>query len=78
MGAALSGGSSIAQHARRFFIELLPEPGPAVPVIDDEAHHMLNVVRLRPGEEVVLFDGSGREATAACCVRGRVFRPRRP
>ena len=28
----------------------------------DEAHHLLNVVRVRVGDEVALFDGSGREA----------------
>lgn len=29
-----------------------------------EAHHMLHVKRLRPGEGVLLFDGGGREAVA--------------
>jgi 16S rRNA (uracil1498-N3)-methyltransferase len=34
-------------------------------VVDgDEAHHVLHVVRLRQGDEVVLIDGSGREARA--------------
>lgn len=30
----------------------------------DEAHHLVNVVRVRVGEEVALFDGSGSEARA--------------
>ena len=29
----------------------------------DEAHHMLHVLRLRPGQRVYLFDGRGTEAT---------------
>jgi 16S rRNA (uracil1498-N3)-methyltransferase len=29
-----------------------------------EAHHARNVLRLQPGDRVVLFDGRGREATA--------------
>ncbi|MBS0658554.1 MAG: 16S rRNA (uracil(1498)-N(3))-methyltransferase [Verrucomicrobia bacterium] len=29
-----------------------------------EAHHAVNVLRLRAGERVVVFDGAGREATA--------------
>jgi 16S rRNA (uracil1498-N3)-methyltransferase len=29
-----------------------------------EAHHARNVLRLQPGDRVVLFDGCGREATA--------------
>src|SRR5947208_10641061 len=29
-----------------------------------EAHHLAHVLRAKPGSEVVLFDGAGREATA--------------
>lgn len=36
----------------------------------DEAHHLLNVVRVRMGEDVILFDGKGGEA-AARLVSGR-------
>ncbi|MGZ4983322.1 MAG: RNA methyltransferase PUA domain-containing protein, partial [Chthoniobacterales bacterium] len=31
---------------------------------DAEAHHARNVLRLQPGEKVVLFNGRGREITA--------------
>ena len=31
---------------------------------DDEAHHLVNVTRVRVGEEVILFDGNGHEARA--------------
>jgi len=54
----------IAHHLRRFFCELLAEPGQSVTVQDDEAHHLVNVTRVRVGEEVILFDGNGREARA--------------
>ncbi len=34
---------------------------PAAPVVDDEGmHHLLDVLRLRPGELVIAADGSGR------------------
>src|SRR3954466_6840734 len=29
----------------------------------DEAHHCLDVLRMQPGERVVVFDGRGHEAT---------------
>jgi 16S rRNA (uracil1498-N3)-methyltransferase len=36
-----------------------------------EAHHLLHVMRARPGHEVVLFDGSGDEFTARVESLGR-------
>ncbi len=33
-------------------------------IAGDEAHHLLRVLRLKPGDQVVLFDGRGTEATA--------------
>jgi len=47
---------------RRFFCESL-QPG-RVCLSDDEAHHARNVVRVRVGDGVRLFDGRGMEATA--------------
>lgn len=42
---------------------LSPEAWSAQPVLDGaEARHLLRVLRLRPGEEVGLLDGRGREA----------------
>lgn len=37
----------------------------------DEAHHLMHVLRLGPGREVTLFDGSGCEATATVEKLGR-------
>jgi 16S rRNA (uracil1498-N3)-methyltransferase len=28
---------------------------------DDEAHHLVKVLRLRPGDRVAIFDGDGHE-----------------
>lgn len=36
----------------------------ALVLTDSEAHHCRNVLRLEPGDKVVLFDGRGRELTA--------------
>ncbi|MHC4276552.1 MAG: RsmE family RNA methyltransferase [Planctomycetota bacterium] len=47
----------------RFFAPLLPDDGELL-LDGQEAHHMLHVKRLRPGEGVLLFDGGGREAVA--------------
>jgi len=38
---------------------------------DDEAHHLIQVLRLRGGEDVVVFDGRGREWAARLETRGR-------
>jgi len=60
-GGSLSrGAGKIAYPFRRFFVDSLPQVGKRVVLRDDEAHHMVNVVRVRVGEDVLLFDGSGR------------------
>jgi 16S rRNA (uracil1498-N3)-methyltransferase len=48
---------------RRFFCEQPIETSEVV-LGDSEAHHIANVLRYRPGEQVTLFDGSGREYLA--------------
>lgn len=45
----------------RFYAPLLPDDG-ELWVNGQEAHHMLHVKRLSPGERLFLFDGRGREA----------------
>ncbi len=49
---------------RRFFVESAIE-GDQVVISGTEASHMAVVNRLGPGDEVVLFDGSGREFQAS-------------
>ncbi|MBN2308574.1 MAG: 16S rRNA (uracil(1498)-N(3))-methyltransferase, partial [Candidatus Hydrogenedentes bacterium] len=55
-------------HVHRFFIGPGHAPAPAdgvgaglVELPPQEAHHALHVVRIRPDDAVVLFDGCGRE-----------------
>jgi 16S rRNA (uracil1498-N3)-methyltransferase len=54
----------------RFYCPLLPKGG-EVWVEGSEAHHLLHVLRLKLGQRVYLFDGSGIEAT------GRIVETRR-
>ena len=48
---------------RRFLIPDIPTEGEVV-IAGAEAHHLLHVLRLRPDDEVVLFDGQGKEFEA--------------
>lgn len=56
--------------SRFFFPQPLPEAG-EVPLPDALAHHAFRVLRLRDGDEAVLFDGSGNEASARLLARGK-------
>lgn len=49
--------------SRFFFPHALPESGD-VPLPDSIAHHASRVLRLRDGDDVVLFDGRGGEVAA--------------
>ncbi len=46
--------------SRRFFVDS-PIEGEQVTLEDAEAHHLLHVLRGKPGDEIVLFDDSGAE-----------------
>ncbi|MEM9411176.1 MAG: RsmE family RNA methyltransferase [Planctomycetota bacterium] len=48
---------------RRFFVETKIE-GQRVSVSGPDAHHLANVIRAKPGDHIILFDGSGREFVA--------------
>jgi hypothetical protein len=39
-------------------------------------HHIKNVLRMNPGDTLVIFDGAGREVLAALESRGCSHRPR--
>ena len=43
---------------------LAPNDWPSAALTGSEAHHARGVLRLQPGDRVVLFNGRGREATA--------------
>jgi 16S rRNA (uracil1498-N3)-methyltransferase len=47
----------------RYFAET-PITGGKARLVGPEAHHLIHVMRVEPGEEVVLFDGSGAEFAA--------------
>lgn len=64
MCQAQQGGTPIPTHLRRFFVEEIPEPGQRFALRGEEAHHMLSVVRIRKGENVLLLDGEGIVAEA--------------
>ena len=61
----------IVRRLRRFHSESLASAGESITLRGDEAHHVLNVVRVRVGEEVALFDGRGHEAKARLLKAGR-------
>ena len=62
---------SAMAHVHRFYIPPETPETEEVVLTDVEAHHALHVVRVQPGDEVVLFDGAGRE------IRGVVRRAAR-
>ena len=55
---------------KRYFSET-PIAGSRAVLVDQEAHHLKNVMRARPGEQITLFDGSGKEFVAAITEIGR-------
>lgn len=48
----------------RRFLVTEPTHEPLIEIHGAEAHHLLHVLRLRPGDEIVLFDGRGRHFRA--------------
>jgi len=56
--------------SHRFFVET-PVQSPRVSLLGGEARHLARVMRLGVGDEVELFDGSGREFTARIEAVGR-------
>ena len=56
--------------ADRYFVET-PIAGPRALLVGDEAHHLLHVMRAKPGQQVTVFDGSGAEFAARVERLGR-------
>jgi 16S rRNA (uracil1498-N3)-methyltransferase len=54
----------------RFYVEPENWNPDALALTGSEAHHCGNVLRLAPGDKVVLFDGRGRELTAEITSSG--------
>lgn len=55
----------------RYYIPDLPNGGGLVDLTDGEAHHAVSVMRVQPGDQIVLFDGEGSEATATIVAAGK-------
>jgi 16S rRNA (uracil1498-N3)-methyltransferase len=49
---------------RHFFIDPSPAKNSLVAIQQPEAHHIKNVLRLKPGDRIKLFDGTGLEYEA--------------
>jgi len=60
----------------RFFCPELAPAGQEMALPEAVAHHADRVLRLKPGQEVSLFDGEGREARAELLAFGRDPRAR--
>lgn len=58
---------------RRFFVNKPLSLGQRIRLDGDEARHMLNVLRLRRGEQVILINDSGIELTARITETGSDF-----
>src|SRR3989338_9834284 len=52
---------SARNRMSRFFVPRESIKGNAILISGPEAHHMLDVMRLKKGEEVTAFDGEGKE-----------------
>jgi 16S rRNA (uracil1498-N3)-methyltransferase len=49
--------------ANRYFVDPLPAPGTST-LQGDLAHHLATVLRVRPGQQLLLGDGRGQQCTA--------------
>lgn len=58
-------------HTRRVFIAPEEMRGETLRLRGDEAHYLLDVLRLRAGDQVDAFDGSGGSCTAAVAKTAR-------
>ena len=56
--------------ADRFYLNCPLQPG-LVELTGPEAHHLATVCRLRPGDQVCLFNGTGQEYPAEILQLGR-------
>src|SRR5688572_14473533 len=56
--------------SRRFYVDWPLTPGP-LDLEGPEAHHLAAVSRLRAGDEVILFNGDGREYPARVVAAAR-------
>ena len=55
----------------RIFTHYAPQHSPAMLLEGDNAHYLLNVLRVKPGQALELFDGSGQVWPAMVTEKGR-------
>ena len=55
----------------RLFVDVPLAPQSRISLPDDAAHHAMRVLRLEPGDAVILFDGRGGEYAARLVAAGR-------
>jgi 16S rRNA (uracil1498-N3)-methyltransferase len=56
---------------KRVLMQKLPEPGKPIALDDDEAHHLVQVMRIRNGEEVEALDGQGAKLQVSIELLGK-------
>jgi 16S rRNA (uracil1498-N3)-methyltransferase len=76
-------GQAAGRRLRRFFVPPSALGGETVLLGAPQSHHIATVLRLRPGDHVVLFDGAGEAEAELLTVRdgattARLVSPRRP
>jgi 16S rRNA (uracil1498-N3)-methyltransferase len=54
----------MSDRVRRAFVAPSPAPGSRAELDREESHHVARVLRLRPGDELAIFDGRGGEWAA--------------
>jgi 16S rRNA (uracil1498-N3)-methyltransferase len=60
--------------ARRFFVEGAKEVGGTIEIAGADAHKIEHVLRMNPGDRIVVIDSTARTFTAAIARVGRVVR----
>lgn len=49
----------------RYYVHEIPTDGGQITLADSESHHASQVMRVRQGDQVIVFDGQGNEAPAS-------------
>ena len=71
-GRSISGGRPLERIGmHRFHVPELPHQGALAVLERDEARHLTQVLRLSPGDDILVFDGRGRQHAARIEVAGR-------
>jgi 16S rRNA (uracil1498-N3)-methyltransferase len=55
----------------RFYLPPSQAKSAALTLTDSEAHHLLDVLRAKPGDRVTVFDGEGQELTCTVAEAGK-------